>query len=173
MYWGSFRFVARDLGVRCTMAPSRTRSELVSRRLCEYLRHLRRCWIWIHLLCCVASSCDEGRKPSKPAIRSGLKIRRPSGLGGSTPPPGTIILVAFSITYVFNCIERIAMAPWRKIPNVVALQFSNDTRTTERARYRLVNVGRAWGRPRTLISRMDRTGFLDGEPRRIAIAIPL
>jgi hypothetical protein len=51
--------------------------------------------------------------------------------GGSTPPPGTIILVAFSITYVFNCIERIAMARWRKIPTVAALQFSNDTRTTD------------------------------------------
>jgi hypothetical protein len=51
--------------------------------------------------------------------------------GGSTPPPGTIIPVAFSITYVFNCIERIAMARWRKIPTVAALQFSNDTRTTD------------------------------------------
>jgi len=46
MYWDSFRFVARDLGVRYMMAPSRTRSELVSRRLpCEYLRQLRRCWV--------------------------------------------------------------------------------------------------------------------------------
>jgi hypothetical protein len=33
MYWDSFRFVARDLGVRYLMAPSRTRSEPVSRRL--------------------------------------------------------------------------------------------------------------------------------------------
>ena len=32
MYWASFRFVARDPGVRYMMAPSRTRSELVSWR---------------------------------------------------------------------------------------------------------------------------------------------
>src|SRR5258708_10153393 len=47
MYWDSFRFGARDLGVRYMMAPSRTRSELVSRRLLN---------------------CDLiGGKPSKPA----------------------------------------------------------------------------------------------------------
>ena len=44
MYRDSFWFVARDLGVRYMMAPSRTRSE-VRRLLCEYLHQLRRCWV--------------------------------------------------------------------------------------------------------------------------------
>jgi len=37
MYWDSFRFMARDLGVRYMMAPSRTRSELGSTALGDAL----------------------------------------------------------------------------------------------------------------------------------------
>jgi hypothetical protein len=66
MYWDSFRFVARDLGVRYMMAPSRTRSELVSRRLlCEYLRQFRRGWVRGSFSLHVASSCDEGSNVRK------------------------------------------------------------------------------------------------------------
>ena len=32
--------------------------------------------------------------------RSGLKIRRPSGLGGSTPPPGTSLNVLYLIDFI-------------------------------------------------------------------------
>src|SRR5580658_10523129 len=36
--------------------------------------------------------------------RSGLKIRRPQGRGGSTPPPGTIKINKIRSTGIFGCL---------------------------------------------------------------------
>src|SRR5436305_14566538 len=47
--------------------------------------------------------------------RSGLKIRRPSGLGGSTPPPGTI-----PPYFVINRIRRFVFEPDHFLPSAIS-----------------------------------------------------
>ena len=44
----------------------------------------------------VKSGTSTNSRDGGTGRRSGLKIRRPSGLGGSTPPPGTSVIVSLS-----------------------------------------------------------------------------